>query len=488
MSARFEHDIGDHITGKRGDYRVKQRLGAGGMGACYTVEDTDAPRQYVLKTIQSQLASKKSALEAFELEARGLIALHACPNIVQAYHLDQTPAGVPFYLMEVLSGLSVREMLRRRKSLHIEAAIGIGIGIAKALVFAHDKEVVHCDLKPDNVFVVRSSDGPLVKLLDFGVMKAKLVRAGYQGAAGTPAYMAPEQLRGEEVDARADIFAFACILYEIIAGKHPFADFGIDEKGVMSRIDQKPAGLNTIAKHLSWKVVNPLDELLEKMFEPRRDKRVKDASYVLVKLHELERVMSRMTKGDVHAATTNPGEVPQELIAQMTGVVDEEAVAGKTDPNLDLSSEPELAAAVARSVDDSTVPPSDSLPEPDKNLPYLKTEAANSYERAEKAAKLLPEDAKKKASRKAKVDEGIELTSGEREYVDNLAKHAEKRGDQIVLRGKPRPKAAATVVEGDDYHKRMRMSERPWALPVSMAIAALLAAACVFGYYLWVHR
>src|SRR4029077_6623012 len=101
-------------------------------------------------------------------------------------------------------------------------------------------------------------------------------------------------------------------------------------------------------------------------------------------LHELERVMSRIAKGDVHAATTNPGEVPQELIAQMTGVVDEEAVAGKTDPNLDLSSEPELAAAVAQSVDDSTLPPSDSLPAPDKNLPYLKTtEAANSYERAE---------------------------------------------------------------------------------------------------------
>jgi hypothetical protein len=140
---------------------------------------------------------------------------------------------------------------------------------------------------------------------------------------------------------------------------------------------------------------------------------------------------------------------------------------------------------VAQSVDDSTLPPSDSLPEPDKNLPYLKTQEANSYERADKAAKLLPQDAKKKPAKKP--DSNLELTSGEREYVDNLAKHAEKRGDQIVLRGKPRPPAAGTVVEGDDYHKRMR-SERPWALPISMAIAALLAAACVFGYYLWLHR
>ncbi len=96
MTVRFEHDIGDRITGKRGDYRVKQRLGAGGMGACYLVEDTDAPRQYVLKTMQAQLASKPSAREAFLLEARGLVALHACPNIVQVYHLDYTHAGVPF--------------------------------------------------------------------------------------------------------------------------------------------------------------------------------------------------------------------------------------------------------------------------------------------------------------------------------------------------------------------------------------------------------
>ena len=403
MTVLFEHDIGDRIAGKRGEYRVKQRLGAGGMGACYIVEDTDAPRQYVLKTIQSQLASKQNALEAFELEARGLIALHACTNIVQAYHLDQTPAGVPFYLMEVLSGLSVRQMLSRRKSLHTEAAVGIGIGIAKALVFAHDKQVIHCDLKPDNVFVVHGTEGPVVKLLDFGVMKAQLVRAGYQGLAGTPSHMAPEQLRREDVDARADIFSLAVVLYEMLAGVHPFAEFGLDEKGAMARIEQKPKQLNLVMPKMHWRVVNALDDLLDKMFEPLRSKRINDASYVLVKLHEVERIMQGIAKGDVHAATTNPVGAPQDLIAQMTGVVDEDAVAGKTDPNLDLSSEPELAAAVSASADsrdEATNQPSKPLPAPARDIAYLKTDT-NSYERAEVAARLLePKDVaipKKKA-------------------------------------------------------------------------------------------
>ena len=484
MSERFEHDIGDRIGGKRGEYRITKRLGAGGMGACYVVEDTDAPRQYVLKTIQSQLASKKSAIEAFELEARGLIALHACQNIVQAYHLDQTAAGVPFYLMEVLSGLSVREMLRRRKSLHVEASIGIGIGIAKALVFAHDKQVVHCDLKPDNVFVVRGTEGPLVKLLDFGVMKAKLVRAGYHGAAGTPAYMAPEQLRREDVDARADIFAFGVMLYEMLAGVQPFADFGLDEKGAMARIDQKPRALNLVVPNMHWKIVNALDELLGRMLEPSRSKRIGDASYVLVKLHEIERIMQGIAKGDVHAATTNPGEVPPEIMAQMTGVVDEDAIAGKTDPNLDLSSEPELAAAVAASADsdsrdDETKPPTKPLPAPARDLPYVKTDT-NSYERADVAQKLLEPKAEKPKKKRASPG-GLELTSGEREYVDNLAKHAEKRDGQIMLHGKPR--AAATVVEGDDYHRRIR-SARSFKMPMAMVIAAILAVLFVAIYAL----
>ncbi len=354
------------------------------------MDDTDAPHAYVLKTMQASLAQKSTAREAFELEARGLIALHACPNIVHAFQLDVTKAGVPFYLMEQLSGLSLREVLARKKQPHLNAVVGDRRGLASALEYAHEKQVVHCDIKPDNIFIVQRADGPLVKLLDFGVMKLNLVRAGYEGAAGTPAYMAPEQLRGENVDARSDLFAAGIVLYEMLAGVHPFAEYGLDGKGAMARIDKLATPINQIRHDLPWQIVNIFDDLIAKLLEPRREKRYKDASAILVKLHDVKRALERVKKGDVHAATTNPAGPPQDLIAQTTGAVDDEAIAGKTDPNLDLSSEPEIAAAVARSFDESTLPPSDSLPEPDrKNIAYLDTPAVNSYERAADAAKLL---------------------------------------------------------------------------------------------------
>ncbi len=458
MGDRFEHDVGDRIGGKRGEYRVKQRLGAGGMGACYLVEDTDAPRQYVLKTMQSRLAQKKSALDAFELEARGLIALHACPNVVQVYHLDYARDGVPFYLMEVLSGLSVREMLHRRTRLHAEAVVGIGIGIAKALVFAHDKQVVHCDLKPDNVFAVRTEEGTVVKLIDFGVMTAHLVRAGYHGAGGTPSYMAPEQLRGEPVDTRADIFAFGVMLYEMLVGMHPFADFGLDEKGALARVNAMPPSIAEALPEMPWKLSNHLDHLLEKMLHPSRALRCGDASEVLVKLHQAERIARQLAKGDVHAATTNPGAPPEQLLAQTTGVVDEDAVAARTNPNLDLASEPELAAAVAQTVEASTSPPSRPLPEPDRrNVNYVST-PPSSYDRAVEAAQMLEP-----------APASLELTSGEREFVDNLAKHVEEQSGGVRLGGTPRP--AATVVEGEDYHRRLSRGRLP--LPLLVALAAL---------------
>ncbi|HEX7604518.1 MAG TPA: serine/threonine-protein kinase [Polyangiaceae bacterium] len=361
MGDKFEYESGDVLVGKRGSYRVQKPLGAGGMGACYLVEDTDAPRSYVLKTMHSSLAAKKEGLAAFDLEARGVIALHACPNIVAAYQIDKARNGVPFYLMEVLSGRSLRQAItghdKRSLRMDPDTACGIGIGIANALVFAHGKQVTHCDLKPDNIFLVQSAQGNAVKLLDFGAMKATLVRAGYQGSAGTPAYMAPEQLRREDVDARADLYAFGLILYEMIAGTHPFKSFGLGLKGAAERIDRLPLPLEQLGLGIPDDVVHVLDGLIFKLLRPRVDERCSDASYILVKLTEAKRIIASGTKKrNVHAATTNPADPSPELMAHLTGAVDEATVAPGTDPDI----------AVARSNDDSNreLPYGSTVPSP----------------------------------------------------------------------------------------------------------------------------
>ncbi len=381
--------------------------------------------------------------------------------------------------MEVLSGMSLREALARTPKLRPASATGIGIGIIKALVFAHDKKVVHCDLKPDNVFIIQREDGMMVKLLDFGVMKAMLVAQGYAGAAGTLTYMAPEQLRREDVDARADLFSFGVTLYEMLAGKHPFAEYGRNEKGALARIDKLPQPLNAVAPEIPWQVANVFDDMIQKLLQPKRDKRYRDASAVLVKLHEAKRTIATLERGSVHDATTNPAGPPGELIAQTTGVIDDETLAGKTDPHLDLSSEPALAAAVvAASSNPATAPPSKSLPPPDPNIAYVDA-TSNSYERAAAVAKLL----------EPKPTGGLELTSGEREYVDNLAKHMKAQDGGVVLRGRPRGGAPATVVEGDAYHRRMRWT-RELALTKQQLIALIMFLIVSLGVsaYLLVYR
>ncbi len=471
---RFEHDVGARIRGKRGEYRVKDRLGAGGMGACYLVEDTDVRRSYVLKIMHSSVAARPSAMEAFNLEGRGLVALHTCPNIVQAYQIDATPAGIPFYLMEVLAGQSLRAILRRHPRLSPANATKIGSDIAKALVFAHDKQIVHCDLKPENVMVVASPEGALAKLIDFGVMKANLVRAGFHGAAGTPAYMAPEQLRGEQIDGRADLFALGVMIYEMVVGHHPFVEEGLDAKGAMARIDRMPAPLAYAAKDLPWQIINPMDDLLERLLAPKRADRFADASDVQVRLHRVRREVEKMEKGDVHAASTNPAGTPQELIDQITGAIDSEAIAPMMDSSRgdrlaghigdapmrarDIATQPDAvaaappgASAVGRPPPSVTAPPAQPLPRAaTSGIAYVAPTGttSDSYQVAHAAAKLLANTPEQVSPAKSN---GLDITAAEREHMERLLSRAAQRA----------PNGDATVVEDERYERRIQSDAEP---------------------------
>ena len=215
---------------KLGPYELLAPLGAGGMGEVYRARDTRLGRDVAVKVLPSSYSDDKERLQRFEQEACAASALNH-PNILIVHDVG-THDGSPYIVSELLEGETMRQRMRGT-TLAQRRAIEYALQIAHGLAAAHEKGIVHRDLKPDNVFI--TNDGR-VKILDFGI--AKLTQAdGSQSQTeiptrrvdtdpgvvmGTVGYMSPEQVRGEAVDARSDIFSFGCVLYEMAAGKRAF--------------------------------------------------------------------------------------------------------------------------------------------------------------------------------------------------------------------------------------------------------------------------
>jgi eukaryotic-like serine/threonine-protein kinase len=205
-----------------GRYQVQAKLGAGGMGVVYRAVDPSLDRAVALKFLSPGLAADPKARARFIREARAASALDH-PNIGTVFEIGEH-GKLMFIAMALYSGESLKERMTRGP-LPVAEVERIAAALTDALRAAHAAGIVHRDLKPGNVML--TSDGQ-IKLLDFGL--AKLVSAGeaadaltHEGAlVGTPAYMAPEQLRGEEIDGRADLFALGVVIYELLAAKHPF--------------------------------------------------------------------------------------------------------------------------------------------------------------------------------------------------------------------------------------------------------------------------
>jgi len=216
-----------------GPYEVAARLGAGGMGEVYRATDTNLGRQVAIKVLPSAVANDPDRLTRFDREARTLAALNH-PNIAQVYGLEKA-GGVTALVMELVEGPTLADLVAR-EPIPLGEALPIAKQITEALEAAHEQGIVHRDLKPANVKV--REDGT-VKLLDFGLAKAMAPAAASGDVAnfstitspamthagsvlGTAAYMSPEQARGKVVDKRADIWAFGCVLYEMLTGRPAF--------------------------------------------------------------------------------------------------------------------------------------------------------------------------------------------------------------------------------------------------------------------------
>jgi eukaryotic-like serine/threonine-protein kinase len=278
---------------KLGPYEIIAPLGAGGMGEVSRARDTRLGRDVALKILPESFARESDRLIRFEQEARAIAALNH-PNILAVFDIGQHN-GSPFLVSELLEGETLRVLLDQG-ALHPRKAIAYGVQIAQGLAAAHEKGIIHRDLKPENIFVTR--DGR-IKILDFGLAKLAqkpgtepdgITMTSSHTAAGvvmgTASYMAPEQVRGDAVDARTDIFAFGAVLYEMLTGKRAF------------RRDTTPETMTAVLKEdppdiaESSPTVSPaLDRIVRRCLEKSPDQRfqsAKDLSFALGNLSGTE--------------------------------------------------------------------------------------------------------------------------------------------------------------------------------------------------------
>jgi serine/threonine protein kinase/Tol biopolymer transport system component len=295
-------------------YTIVKKLGAGGMGVVYEAEDTRLGRHVALKFLSRDFEQDPSALERFKHEARAASALNH-PNICTIYAIEECD-GQHFIAMELLEGESLHEKIQG-SPLPLDNIIDIGIQINDALDVAHAKGIVHRDLKPANVFMTKRGQA---KILDFGLAKlvrerrAALETVGADAATlapmqltspgtavGTIAYMSPEQARGEELDARSDLFSVGAILYEMATGRVPFegATSAVIFQGIL---DRHPRPVSEVNSSLPLK----LEEIIDKAVEKDRDLRYQTAAEIRSDLKRLKRDITGQGSQPGIAAVSSP--------------------------------------------------------------------------------------------------------------------------------------------------------------------------------------
>jgi serine/threonine protein kinase len=269
-------------------YHILGKLGEGGMGLVYLAEHVRMGRRCAVKVMHAGLMHDADAVARFNREAANASRINH-PNVAAIYDFGETPDNIVYLAMELVEGESLASIVAREGALPESRAVELGRQVAEAVNAAHELGIVHRDLKPDNIMVMRARDGrDIVKVVDFGIAKATqgerldVTRTGF--VIGTPDYMSPEQVLGDPLDPRSDIYSLGSILYEMLTGKRPFAGPS-GEVSVRLRLTEPPPRPCQLRSGLSPE----LDEIVTKAMARSPEERFQNALALRDALQEVQR-------------------------------------------------------------------------------------------------------------------------------------------------------------------------------------------------------
>ncbi|NIS63079.1 MAG: protein kinase [Proteobacteria bacterium] len=287
---------------KVGNYQIFRELGKGGMSTVYLATQKSLDRRVAIKELLPYLKTDNEMVERFKREAKASASMahEGIVNIFDFWH----ERGSYYLAMEYLEGKDLGEVIETVGGIPVEAAVTIACKAADALHFAHQRGIVHRDVKSNNIFITEKGE---VKLTDFGIAyvpgKSPLTQPGI--AIGTPEYMAPEQIRGEKADPRSDIFSLGVVLYEMLTGRRPFGEDG-DEEVIGSVLSKKPKGprklTGGIPLRLHWLTMKCLQKKPQKRFRTMEDLKISLERFLPKKSEDRTRAFSSFLE------TVFPGE------------------------------------------------------------------------------------------------------------------------------------------------------------------------------------